>query len=77
MYLAHAQIWKIKNPLNRSGKTKFAIKIKRSFNALLGKYPSAELEITEAPDYPNGIHFYTTVGLPSELLLRRPDINRR
>lgn len=46
--------------------------LKRSFNALLGRYPKAELDISRAK-IPNSINDVPT-GLPSELLLRRPDI---
>ncbi len=46
--------------------------IKRSFNVLLGRYPSAVLELEESK-LPTE-YLPTPVGLPSELLLRRPDI---
>lgn len=46
--------------------------LKRNFNRLLGRYPSAQLDISKAkiPDSIGNI----PSGLPSELLLRRPDI---
>ena len=47
--------------------------IKRSFNVLIGEYPSAQLNTSDAklPDE----YVPTPAGLPSELLLRRPDIS--
>ena len=46
--------------------------IKRSLNVLLGDYPSTGLDVSDAklPDK----YIATPAGLPSELLLRRPDI---
>ena len=46
--------------------------LKRNFNGLLGRYPTAQLDISKAiiPDSIGDI----PSGLPSELLLRRPDI---
>lgn len=44
---------------------------KRSLETLLGRYPSAEMEVTPALPV---INASVPTGLPSELLLRRPDI---
>jgi len=46
--------------------------LKRNFNRLLGRYPSAQLDTSKAKT-PDSIGKIPT-GLPSELLLRRPDI---
>ena len=43
----------------------------RALEALLGRYPSAELKlVTELPAFPGA----TAIGVPSELLARRPDL---
>jgi len=44
---------------------------KRALETILGRYPSAEMEVT--PDLPS-LENAVPTGLPSELLLRRPDI---
>lgn len=46
--------------------------LKRNFNRLLGRYPSARLDTSEAK-IPDSIDTVPS-GLPSELLLRRPDV---
>ena len=46
--------------------------LKRNFNRLLGRYPSAKLDLSSAA-IPNSIESIPA-GLPSELLERRPDI---
>ena len=46
--------------------------LKRNFNILLGKYPSAHLDLSQAK-IPQTLE-KIPAGLPSELLLRRPDV---